>query len=353
MSRYRKYDGGDPLAPPVDLAEALDAIGDDVMAGYSPERAMREFLRRGGSDQRGLDDLARQVAERRREILQRHDLDGTLREVKELLDRAVLAERGQLARDVDLDDGDRAFREMRLDALPTSTAAAVNELAAYDWQSREAREAYEEIRDLLGRELLDQRFAGMKEALEGATEQDRQRVTEMLSDLNELLEKHAEGSDTTQDFDDFMEKHGVFFPENPSTVDELMDALADRAAAAQRMLASMTPEQRAELMQLSQQAFGSPGLMEQLARMDANLREARPDLDWSGSERFSGDEGLGLGDGTGAFQDLAELDALSDQLSQSYGGARMEDVDLDALARQLGDEAAVDARTLAELERAL
>ena len=48
-SRYGRYDGGpDPLAPPVDLAEALDAIGEDVMAGYSPERAMREFLRRGG-----------------------------------------------------------------------------------------------------------------------------------------------------------------------------------------------------------------------------------------------------------------------------------------------------------------
>ena len=34
-SRYGRYDGGpDPLAPPVDLAEALDAIGEDVMAGY-------------------------------------------------------------------------------------------------------------------------------------------------------------------------------------------------------------------------------------------------------------------------------------------------------------------------------
>ena len=57
--RYAAYDGGpDPLAPPVDLAEALDAIGQDVMAGYSPERAMQEFLRRGGRDQTGLDDLA-------------------------------------------------------------------------------------------------------------------------------------------------------------------------------------------------------------------------------------------------------------------------------------------------------
>ena len=34
-SRYTAYDGGpDPLAPPVDISEALDAIGEDVMAGY-------------------------------------------------------------------------------------------------------------------------------------------------------------------------------------------------------------------------------------------------------------------------------------------------------------------------------
>ena len=106
MSRYQLYDGGDPLAPPVDLADALDAIGQDVMAGYSPEHAMREYLRRGSTDGAGLDELARKVAERRRDILQRNNLDGTMREVRELLDKAVLAERGQLARDITMDDGD-------------------------------------------------------------------------------------------------------------------------------------------------------------------------------------------------------------------------------------------------------
>ena len=353
MSRYTRYSGGDPLAPPVDLAEALDAIGEDVMAGYSPERAMREFLRRGGDDQRGLDELAARVARKRRELLQQHDLDGTLQQVRELLDRAVLEERKQLARDVVMDDGDRAFREMRLDNLPTSTSAAVSELSSYDWQSREAREAYDEIKDLLGRELLDQRFAGMKQALEGATDEDRQRVADMLRDLNELLEKHQRGEDTDEDFAEFMDRHGDFFPENPSNIDELMDSLAARAAAAQRMLNSMTPEQRAELMELSAQAFGSPELMEQLARMDANLQSLRPGEDWSGSERFDGEEGLGLGDGTGVLQDLADLDDLAEQLAQSHPGARLDDVDLDKLARQLGDGAAVDARRLAELERAL
>ncbi|MFC7501804.1 hypothetical protein ACFQRR_07090, partial [Nocardioides sp. GCM10030258] len=72
------------------------------------------------------------------------------------------------------------------------------------------------------------------------------------------------------------------------------------------------------------------------------------------SEQFGeGGTGLGLGDGTGVLQDLADLDALADQLSQAYGGARLDDVDLDKLARQLGNEAAVDARKLQELEKAL
>ncbi|MDP2774640.1 MAG: VWA domain-containing protein [Nocardioides sp.] len=352
-SRFKRYDGGDPLAPPVDIAEALDAIGEDVMAGYSPERAMREFLRRGGKDQQGLDDLARRVAERRKDLLQRHNLDGTLQEVKELLDHAVLEERKQLARDAMMDDADRAFAEMRLENLPDSTSAAVSELADYDWQSRDAREDYEKIKDLLGRELLDQRFAGMKQALENATDEDRAAVNEMLQDLNSLLEKHRQGSDTEDDFRRFMDKHGDFFPENPQDIDELLDALAQRAAAAQRMRNSMTQEQRDELDALAAQAFGSPELMQSLSQLDANLQDLRPGEDWGSSERFDGEQGLGLGDGTGVLQDLADLDALSDQLSQSYGGARMDDVDLDKLARQLGDEAAVDARTLKELEKAL
>lgn len=353
-ARYGRYAGGpDPLAPPVDVAEALDAIAEDVMAGYSPERALREFLRRGGRGREGFDDLARRVAERRRDLLSRHNLDGTLRDVRELLDRAVLEERKQLARDAMMDDDDRVFREMRLDSLPASTAAAVNELRDYDWQSTQARADYERIRDLLGRELLDQRFAGMKRALEGASDEDRAAIADMLRDLNELLAKHRRGDDTREDFEAFMAKHGQHFPEQPRNVDELIDALAKRAAAAARMLQSMSEEQRRELLELSQQAFGSPELMAELGRLDSNLQSLRPDLDWHGSEQFSGDEGLGLGDGTGALQDLADLDALAEQLDQSSDGARPDDIDLDAIMRQLGEDAAVSARTLAQLERGL
>jgi len=350
-TRYSAYTGGpDPLAPPVDLREALEQIGQDVMAGTSPRRALSELLRRGTKNMPGADRLAAEANRRRRELLRRNNLDGTLQEIKKLLDEAVLAERKELARAL---DDDARFGELQLDALSPSPAKAVQELSDYNWRSGEAREKYEQIKDLLGREMLDQRFAGMKQALENATDEDRRRVTEMLDDLNDLLEKHARGEDTQQDFDNFMNKHGEFFPENPRNVEELLDSLAKRAAAAQRFRNSLSPEQRAELDALAQQAFGSPALMQALNRLDAHLQAARPGEDWMGSEQFSGDNPFGMGEGTQALADIAELEQLAEQLSQSYPGATMDDVDLDALARQLGDQAAIDAQTLAELERAL
>ncbi len=350
-SLYSAYTGGpDPLAPPVDLRDALEQIGRDVMEGSSPRRALSELLRRGNQSMRGTDQLAAEANRRRRELLSRNNLDGTLQEVKRLLDEAVLAERKELARAL---DDDARFSELQLQNLPPSPAKAVQELADYQWRSGEAREKYEQIKDLLGREMLDQRFAGMKQALENATDEDRQRVNEMLDDLNDLLDKHARGEDTQQDFENFMAKHGEFFPENPQNVEELLDSLAKRAAAAQRFRNSLSPDQRAELDALAEQAFGSPALQQALSRLDAHLQAARPGEDWTGSSRFSGDDPLGMGEGTQALSDIAELEQLAEALSQSYAGATMDDVDLDMLARQLGEDAAVDAQTLAELERAL
>ncbi|MFI6429569.1 VWA domain-containing protein [Rhodococcus oryzae] len=350
-ARYGPYQGGpDPLLPPVDLREALEAIGNDVLEGASPRRALRELMRRGTADTRGLDDLAARANRRRRELLERNHLGGTLDEVRELLERALLAERKELARAL---DDDARFSELQLDELPSSTAQAVRDLSEYRWRDASAREDYEKIRELLGRELLDQRFAGMKEALAGATDEDRDGIDAMLRDLNDLLDKHSRGEDTQSDFDEFMAAHGDYFPENPRNTEELLDSLARRAAAAQRLRNSLTTEQRAELDALAQQAFGSPSLIDQLDRLDANLRAARPGEDWDGTQRFRGDDGMGLGEGTGALADIAELEQLAEQLSQQYAGAQLDDIDPEALARQLGDGAAADARTLAELEQAL
>lgn len=349
--RYGPYDGGpDPLAPPVDLRDALAAIGDDVLSGTSPRHALRELLRRGNRDMRGLDELAAQANRRRRELLRRNNLDGTLDEVRQLLDKAVLEERKELARAL---DDDARFNEMRIEELPPSTAQAVQDLADYNWRSEQARADYEKIRDLLGREVLDQRFSGMKQALEGATDEDREQIRQMLADLNQLLDAHSRGVDTPEQFAEFMDKHGQYFPDNPRNVEELLDSLAQRAAAAQRLRNSLSQEQRDELDALAQQAFGDPSLMSELSQLDQFLQAARPGEDWEGSQQFRGDNGMGLGEGTGALQDIAELESLADQLSQQYAGAALDDIDPELLARQLGDEAAADARTLADLEKAL
>jgi uncharacterized protein with von Willebrand factor type A (vWA) domain len=345
------HDGPDPLAPPADLRDALDEIGREVMAGSSPRSALEELLRRGTDRTSGLDELTRRLWQRRSRIQRRNNLDGTLQEVQRLLQEALDAERRELFPDP---DDEARFREAQLDALPPGTAAAVNELAEYDWRSEQGRENYQKIRDLLGQELMESRFQGMKQALQNAGPEDVERINEMLADLNDLLAAHAQGAEDIQErFDDFMAKHGEFFPENPRTVEELIDALAARSAAAQRMLNSMSAEQRAELAELTQQAFGDPRLAQQLANLDAQLRAARPGEDWTSSERFRGKNPLGMGEGAQAMADLAELDALAEQLGQSYPGARLEDIDLEALERQLGKDAGVDARRLSELEREL
>ena len=348
---YGPYvDGPDPLAPPLDLRAALDKIGRDVMEGSSLQQALRELLRQGTGDRRGLDDLTRELWKRRRDLQRNNRIDGTLQEVRELLDKALTAEKAALARQ---DSDDARFRELDLETLPDSTARAVRALSEYDWQSAEGRQAYQDIKDLLGRELLDQRFSGMKQAMQQATPEDVQRIQRMLDDLNDLLAVHASGADTAGQFDEFMRKHGEFFPENPQTVDELVDVLAARSAAAQRMMQSLSAEQRAELAELSQQAFGDPRLGQSLSQLDAQLQSLRPGEDWSGSGRFRGESPMGLGEATRAMEELGRLEDLTDQLSQSYPGARLDDIDLDDLQGALGEQARADVEALAALEREL
>src|SRR3712207_6015983 len=135
--------------------------------------------------------------------------------------------------------------EAELDALPEDTAGAVRALKEYDWRSAEARQAYEQIQDLLRREVLDSSFASMKQALENATEGDVQAVKDMVADLSQLIDAHNRGEDTDEQFRQFMDEHGQFFPDDPQSVEELIDQLARRAAAQERMMAGLSPDQRA------------------------------------------------------------------------------------------------------------
>jgi uncharacterized protein with von Willebrand factor type A (vWA) domain len=350
--RYGPWHGGpDPLAPPYDVAEALDAIGDEVLAGGTPADALQRLLRDGADGLRGLDELRRQARRRREQLRRSGRLDGTLERVRELLDRALTAERRDLF--ADPDDAAR-LEETELDTLPDDTASAVRALADRQWRSDEAREAYREITDLLRREVLDSQFAGMRDAMANASPEDLQRVRDMMADLNELLAKHARGEDTEQALRDFLDRHGDFFPDRPSTVEELIDELARRAAAAQRMMSGLSAAQRAELAGLTDAALGGDlGLAAEMERLRSQLRNARPDLAWDGDPRMQGEEGLGLGDATSAVAELSDLEALERALGQTYAGASLDDVDEEMVQRALGRQAVDDLEALRRIEREL
>ena len=66
----------------------------------------------------------------------------------------------------------------------------------------------------------------------------------MVRDLNELIRERIGGGDP--DASEFLAKHGRFFP-GARTFDDIIDQLAQRMAAMQSLMRSMSPEQRAEL----------------------------------------------------------------------------------------------------------
>src|SRR5215472_14577889 len=329
----------------------MDVMGESVLDGTDPGSALRDLLRRGMSGHRGLDDLLRRVRDRQREIRSRGRLDGILDQVRSLLDTAIGQERAELFPNPD--DSAR-LREAELDSLPADTAQAIRRLADYDWQSAAARQTFEELKSLLRSEVLDSQFRGMRQALSDPDPAALQRIKDMMSALNEMLDADARGEHTQQDFDDFMAEFGDMFPDSPANLEELIDALVRRMAAAQRLLNSLTDEQRDELAGLMAQALEDAGLAAEMSRLADGLRTRRPDLDQGLPQPgMTGSEPLGLSDATTALAELADLADLEDSLRQDYPGARLDDIDEDAVRRALGRQAVDDMEALRQIEREL
>ncbi|MFC4058422.1 VWA domain-containing protein [Planomonospora corallina] len=352
--RYGEYrDGPDPLAPPYDVRAALDRMGDAILSGSNPGHALRDLLRQGlpgAEDRRGLDDLLREVRRRRRELRERGRLDGTLERARALLDKAIGQERAELFPDP---SDDARFRESLLDGVPDDPAGAIQSLSPYDWRSAAARRTFDELRDLLRREVLDSQFRGMRQALADPDPAALERVRRMMGDLNGMLDRDARGEHTQEDFDRFMAEYGDMFPESPRNLEELVDTLARRAAATARLLASLTPAQREELANLVSQALEDAGLAEQMRRLGESLRSRRPDLAWNTPERLTGDTPMGMADAVTALDELADLTQLEASLRQDYPGARLDDIDEGAVRRALGRSAVDDLEALRRIEREL
>jgi uncharacterized protein with von Willebrand factor type A (vWA) domain len=351
--RYGPYAGGpDPLEPPYDVRGAVDALGDSVLAGADPESALRDLFRKGVSGHRGLADLLKRIRDRQRELRSRGRLDGILDQVRAMLDTAIGQERAELFPDP---SEEARLREAELDSVPADPAQAIRQLSNYQWRSPAAQQTFEQLKELLRREVLDSQFRGMKQTLAEPDPQAMHRVKDMMAALNAMLDADARGAHTQQDFDDFMAQYGDMFPDSPANLEELVDSLVRRMSAAQRLLNSLTDAQRDELSGLMAQALEDAGLAAEMARLADALRARRPDAGadgWQGTS-MRGSEPLGLSDATTALAELADLADLEETLRQDYPGARLDDIDEEAIRRAVGRQAVDDLEALRQIEREL
>ena len=351
-SRYGAFRGGpDPLAPRADAASAVDEIGKRILDGQSVRDALRDVLRAGSQGRRGLSQMSRQLRQRHKELSKSGRMDGLLSDLQEMLQQALDAERRELFPDP---SDDARFAEVMLDALPEDVPRAMQALKEYPWRSDEAREIYRQMNERLRRDVIDQQFAGLSQAAADMSDPATQAaMAEMMKDLNDLLDAHRSGEATDEDYQDFLDKHREFFPNAPETLEEFIDELARQSAAMQRMLESMSPEQRAELAEAMQQALSDMGLQEQMERLQGNLQALRPEFSRSRGPRLTGDASLGLPDATRALAEMADLEALASQLSDADAMTDLDQIDAEALERALGRSARDDLEAMQQMQREL
>jgi uncharacterized protein with von Willebrand factor type A (vWA) domain len=323
-----------------------------VLDGWGIDQSLRRMLQEGmGGRFDGLRQLQERLRRMRRQQAERPGLPDPLAGVRERLAEITATEREALA----ADPSERArFGELRLDALPDNAAGQIRELREYPWRSPEAAAAFEQLLDELRRQALESTFRRMAEGLGDAGPEDLARLKDMLDDLNQMMEQRSRGLGPSQEqFDEFMRRHGQFFPENPETFDELLEALARRSMAFSRFMASLTPEQRGELQQLMDELLGDMDLAFQMDRLGRNLRSLSGEMPWDQAMDLGDGEPVGLAEGLDAIDRASRLEELERALGQDYPGASLEDVDTDELRRALGEEAARDLERLRRIERML
>ena len=350
--RYSRWDGTqDPFGPDIAAADVLEQLSDEILMGGSADAALQRLLRRGMQGRfSGLDALKRRLRQRREEEQEMLNLAGPLEQIRERLDEILERERTELTF---RDDDDARMRESFLDALPPDAPGQVAELKEYRFSDASAQQMFDALMQELREQVMGAHFRQMAEGMQSLTPEDIARFKDMLAELNGLIEMRDRGEDTQPAFEDFMTRHGDLFPDNPRTLDELLEHMAKRMAAMSRFMASLTPEQREELMGLSQQIMQDMDLAFEMDRLGSNLANAFPDMPWGDPVMGEGEGSMPMSAAVDVMERLHDYEDLDRSMQGDYAGAALDDVDEDALRRTLGDPAVQDLRRLKQIERAL
>ncbi len=365
--RYSRWDGTQAGFEP-DADGLLSQLNDDLIYHGDLNAALRRLLNDGvrgpdGERLAGLRELLERLRRRRQEELEGNDLGGAFadiaRELREIVDQEQAAIDG-MERNAGRSGDERrqeiaaaaaAERRMQLDLLPSDLAGRVRELSNYDFTSAEAGQRFEDLVERLRQELLASRFNDMTGAMSNLGPEQLQRTKDMLAALNQMLDERARG--TEPDFAGFMASYGDFFPDNPQTLDELLEQLGAQMAAFRSFVNSLSADQRAELARLSDQLLGDMDLRWQLDQLSRNLQAQMPQLGWGNSYESSGQSPLSMLDAVEMVDRLSQIDALEGLLSGATSPGALAEVDPDVARELLGDDGARSLDRLAELARTL
>ncbi len=359
--RYNRWSGSqDPFPADVSPDAVLEEISEDLLSGYDADAALQRLLRRGLGQRQGrvmgLDDLRQRIEQARQRELGRMGLEGPLQQVAQRLAEIESLERTALQLADDPAQADRHGEQ--LDALPTDPAARLSALNDYQWYDEGAAAAFRELLEQLRRDVAEATFGRLASALGSLSAEDLQRTQDLLADVNAMVAKRERGEDVTADFAAFKQRYADLMAglANPETLDDLLEELARRMAAMSQMMAGLDADQRAQLAQLSSELLADLDLSFQTEQLTRSLQRLYPELGWDESVSGAmpgGQESGSLSATVDWVEHLRSYEDLGAALRQDYPGARLEDVDEDALRRALGDDAVHDLRALREVERVL
>ena len=322
------------------------------------------YVTESGERVEGLRDLMERLRSRRRDLERRADPDGELARYAERLDAIealedaelseLLAEaegsgderRAEVTRDVV--DAKTLQRELMSDRL----GERIRQLGDYDFVSSDARERFDEMVAELKRDVVNTFFERSRGFLADPDPEALADLRAMMDAISTMIEQDRRGEELDPSFESFMERWGDHFA-GAQSLEDVVRMLAERAAAAEAMFNSMSAEQQAELRGLFDSLLGDMDLDLSLTRLVANLREATPDLDWGRAHRMRGGEPTSFADSADVAERLGELRRLEQFLGRRSAAQALPEVDVDAVRRHLGDDAARHVERLARALRAL
>jgi uncharacterized protein with von Willebrand factor type A (vWA) domain len=362
---FRHAEDGDDYED-LDADELLRLVSDELLETGDLEEAIDRLLREGfttkdGQRIDGLRDLLEQSRQKRRELEQQADPDGELQRYRDWLSEIEETESDalqELLSDANSSGDERRSdvtrdlvneRSMQRDLMPERLGERLSAYQNYDFVSSEAREQYEELMEQLRQDVLDTYFEANKDFLSSPDPEELARMREMMDALSTMIEQDRRGEPLDPSFENFMEKFGDYFP-GAETLEDVIRAMAERAAAAEAMFNSLSGDQQRELRDLFGQMMQDMDLSFAMSRLTSNLRQATPDIDWNRQPRMRGGEPTSFSRATDIAEQLGDLRNLEDFMGQANAAQGLPEVDIEAVRRNLGPDA---ARQIEALQRAL